>query len=320
MQPVDLAKEADAFDREVFRTPDIDHFCSSSAWVLAADAALMPRRTAFSFRSAHGYFAARLATHSAGFSYVEPIEMSWGLASPLIGIQVEALVDDVISLLATRRDWRLAIVSGVTANGPHRRALDAALPRRWERRNAQSAVRHIARLDGGIDGFLSRRSHGFRKALRKALRGAASHGLTFERVRAAEVDAAELYERIQRAEATSWKARDGVGIASGPMRAFYAAMLPRLCRLGQQRTLFARYRERDVGYVLGAAAADTYRGLQFSYDDGLAALQIGTLLQYHQILELCEEGINRYDLGTEMDYKRRWAESTMETEVLVVVR
>jgi CelD/BcsL family acetyltransferase involved in cellulose biosynthesis len=38
------------------------------------------------------------------------------------------------------------------------------------------------------------------------------------------------------------------------------------------------------------------------------------------IIELCEEGVIRYDLGTEMDYKRRWAEEVMETEMLVLVR
>jgi len=35
---------------------------------------------------------------------------------------------------------------------------------------------------------------------------------------------------------------------------------------------------------------------------------------------LCVEGVGRYDLGTEMDYKRRWAEEIMATEMLVLVR
>ena len=39
-----------------------------------------------------------------------------------------------------------------------------------------------------------------------------------------------------------------------------------------------------------------------------------------QVVELCGEGVGRYDLGTEMDYKRRWAEDIMETEMLVLVR
>ena len=104
------------------------------------------------------------------------------------------------------------------------------------------------------------------------------------------------------------------------MRAFYGAMLPRLCALGQQRTIFARLGGRDVGYILGAVMAGEYRGLQFSYDAEVAPLGIGGLLQLEQIGELCASGVARYDLGTEMDYKRRWAEDIMETEMLVLVR
>lgn len=321
MDPVDLAAHADAFDHAVMQTPDIDRFCSSAAWILAADAALMPRRAGFSFRGRYGYLAACRGIHPTGFPYIEPVELSWGLASPIIGGDVEALVADVVSLLAQRSDWRFAILSGLTAAGPQRRALEAALPARWERRSGGPAtVRHVARLTGGIDGFLARRSREFRKSIRKALRSAAERGLTFEAVRAAEAEATALYDRIQCVEATSWKAREGVGISEGPMRAFYGAMLPRLCRLGQQRTMFARYRDRDVGYILGAVTVDEYRGLQFSYDHSLAELNIGSLLQYYQIVRLCDEGVVRYDLGTEMDYKRRWAESIMATEMLVVVR
>ena len=207
-----------------------------------------------------------------------------------------------------------------TATGPQRAALDAALPARWERRRGQPTVRHVASLDGGVDGFLARRSRELRKSLRKSLRAADDAGLTFESVRATRGEARALYERIQAVETRSWKSQEGVGISAGPMRAFYAAMLPRLCALGQQRTIFARQHGRDVGYILGAVMGGEYRGLQFSYDDELSRLGIGGLLQYHQVVELCDEGVARYDLGTEMDYKRRWAEDIMETEMLVLVR
>jgi CelD/BcsL family acetyltransferase involved in cellulose biosynthesis len=66
--------------------------------------------------------------------------------------------------------------------------------------------------------------------------------------------------------------------------------------------------------------AGEYRGLQFSYDDALTRHNIGSLLQVRQIAELCDAGVARYDLGTEMEYKRRWAEDIMETEMLVLVR
>ncbi|HEX4453131.1 MAG TPA: GNAT family N-acetyltransferase [Kofleriaceae bacterium] len=320
MEPVDLAAIADDFDHEVARTPAIDRFCSSTAWVLAAAGALMPPRAPFSFRGQHGYFAAMRGVHPAGFPYIEPVELAWGLASPLIGADAAALVEEIVPVLAERRDWQLAILSGLTVSGPQRRALDATLPPRWERRRGQPTIRHVASLDGGIDGFLSRRTREFRKSMRKSARAAAAASATFEIVRAGELDADALYDRIQRVEAASWKSRDGVGIAAGPMRAFYAAMLPRLCRLGQQRTIFARVGDRDVGYILGAVMAGEYRGLQFSYDADVAQLGIGSLLQLEQIRELCAEGVLRYDLGTEMDYKRRWAEDIMETEMLVLVR
>jgi hypothetical protein len=320
VEPIDLAACADEFDREVVRTPAIDRFCSSSAWILAATAALMPPRAPFSFKGEFGYFAAMRGVHPAGFPYVEPVELAWGLASPLIGTDPVGLVDEVVPLLANRRDWQLAIFAGLTVTGPQRRALDATLPARWERRRGQPTIRHVASLEGGIDGFLSRRSRELRKTLRKSTRAAREAGLSFEAVRVGEREAGALYDRIQAVEARSWKSREGVGIHAGPMRGFYGAMLPRLCALGQQRTIFARFGNRDVGYILGAVMAGEYRGLQFSYDENLARYGIGGLLQYEQVLALCDEGIARYDLGTEMDYKRRWAEDIMETEMLVLVR
>jgi len=281
----------------------------------------MPARTPFSFAGTSGYFAAMRGMHPAGFPYIEPLELAWGLAAPLIGRDPAAIVAEVVTTLAQRRDWQLAIFSGLTADGPQRRALDRVLPPRWERRRGTPTVRHVASLDGGVDGFLSRRSRELRKSLRKSLRVAAQAGVVFESVRGKlPGDAAALYDRIQQIEVASWKARDGVGISAGPMRTFYQLMLPRLCAQHQQRTVFARVADRDVGYIFGAVFEGEYRGLQFSYDDDHAALGIGGLLQYHQVVELCDDGVARYDLGTEMDYKRRWAEDVMATEMLVLVR
>lgn len=320
VEQIDLAANADDFDREIAQTPAIDRFCSSSAWILAASTALMPPRAAFSFRGEHGYLAAARGVHPAGFPYIEPIELAWGLASPLVGRDPQGLAQETVALLAQRRDWQLAILAGMTGDGPQRRALERAMPGKWERRRGTPTIRHVASLDGGVEGFLSRRSRELRKTIRKSLRAASEAGVTFESVRVSLVEAGALYERIQAVEQNSWKARESVGISQGPMRAFYGAMLPRLCQLGQQRTMFARLDGRDVGYILGAVFDGEYRGLQFSYDDEHARLGLGALLQYHQIVELCDEGIGRYDLGTEMDYKRRWAEDVMETEMLVLVR
>jgi GNAT acetyltransferase-like protein len=318
VEPVDLAASADEFDRAVAATPAIDRFCSSSAWILAASSTLMPPRAPFSFRGEHGFFAAMRGVHPAGFPYIEPVELAWGLASPLIGSDSNALVADVVTVLAQRRDWQLAIFSGLTDSGPQRKALETMLPPRWERRRGTPTLRHVASLAGGLDGFLARRPRELRKSLRKTLKLAEREGVVFETIATGDPDA--LYARIQDVESRSWKSRQGVGISAGPMRAFYGAMLPRLLAKSQHRLMFARKDDRDIGYIFGAVFEREYRGLQFSYDDDAARFGIGSLLQYHQVAALCDESVERYDLGTEMDYKRRWAEEIMETEMLVLVR
>jgi hypothetical protein len=321
MEPVDLADVAEDFDRQVAATVGIDGFCSSSAWILPAAAALMPPRTPYAFRSDHGYFAAMRGIHPAGFAYVEPLELAWGLASPVIGADAVAVGEEVVALLASKRDWQVAILPGMADDGPQRRTIEARAPARWERRLGTPTVRHVASLEGGVDGYVARRSRDLRKSLRKGLRAAAADGITFASVRVGDAAAATaLYARIQAVEARSWKSAEAVGIGAGPMREFYAAMLPRLAPVGRQRTIFARHGEVDVGYILGAVFGGEYRGLQFSYDDDYARFGLGGLLQYHQIVELCAEGVERYDLGTDMDYKRRWAERQVSTGMLILLR
>ena len=125
VEPVELSTVADDFDHEVVVTPGIDRFCSASAWILAAAAALMPPRVAFSFRGKTGYFAAMRGVHPAGFPYIEPVELAWGLASPLVGADPDALVAEVVPLLVARRDWQLAIFAGLSADGLLRSAKSA---------------------------------------------------------------------------------------------------------------------------------------------------------------------------------------------------
>jgi Acetyltransferase (GNAT) domain len=327
---IDLAERADEFDALVAQSPQIDRFCSSSAWVLSAAEALMPERPSATLVGTHGYFAAMLASYGNGVPYLEPLELSWGLACPLIGRDVAALVDEVAEQLARRLDWTFCLIPGVTADGPHQRAL-ARHGRPWMVRRGSTTQRHIANLDGGIDGFLRRRSPNFRRALQKSLRAASAAGIEFVAAAPMPVhlqrlvvegtdECSALYQRIMAVEVGSWKSLAGVGIAEGPMHAFYAAMLPRLLARQRARVMFARHHGVDVGYILGAVFEGEYRGLQFSYRNDYARYSIGSLCQFHQISALCAEGIRSYDLGTDMEYKARWAEEQFTTELQILIR
>jgi Acetyltransferase (GNAT) domain len=318
----ELDRRADAFDEVVASMPDIDHFCSSSAWILPAQAALMPRRRPWLFEGEHGYVAMMRGQHPDGWSYVEPLESMWGLACPLIGRDSALVATAFVGLCRERAgEWDVALLSGLAPGSTLCVRLVKQLAPHYELRLGPRAVRHVAELDGGIDAFLARRSRNFRRALRRALRDAEDAGIEFEPARPADAATAlAVYERIVRVEARSWKGLVGVGIDSGTMHDFYRDMLPRLAAHDRLRAIFARRQDQDIGYILGAVFLGTYRGLQFSFDHDDRALGLGNLCQYRQILALCDEGVTRYDLGTDMEYKRRWSDTTHDTISLIALR
>ncbi|HEX2568868.1 MAG TPA: GNAT family N-acetyltransferase [Polyangia bacterium] len=335
MEPLDLAAfdaVADEYDRAVARSRDLDHFCSSSAWILPAHEALMPPREPWLRRGEHGWVALARAAEG-NVRYLQPLEAMWGLASPLVGagdgggpgpgdvVEVCGLAAEFAAACFADAGWNLLLLSGVLAGAPLFQALLERFGRRCRLGLGPVTSRYVASLDGGLDGFLSRRSANFRHAVGKAVRRAAGLGVTVEPLEIREPGAAlAAYERLLQIERCSWKGQEGVGIDQGAMHEFYRLMLPRLARRGALRLMFARHEERDVGYILGGALGRTYRGLQFSFDDSYARHSLGNVMQYHQIAALCEEGVMHYDLGAEVEYKRRWAEPGLETVTLVVAR
>lgn len=315
-----LDQHAESFDAVVRATAGIDHFCSTSHWIVPAAAALMPPREPWLFRGEHAWVAMMRGQHPNGWHYIEPLEAVWGLACPLLGAEPARLAREIAALLrAHRADWHIALLSGVPAGSVLFHELVRALYSRHVLFQGQSTTRCVASLSGGLDGFLGRRSRMFRKGLRRALAAAATAGITFEPCHArAATEALALYERVQAVERRSWKGMDGVGIDAGPMHEFYRAMVPRLAEAGLLRLMFARHDGCDIAYVLGGVFASSYRGLQFSFDAAYEHLGLGNLCQYHQIVALAAEGVVEYDLGTVMDYKLRWAELQRDSIALIV--
>ncbi|ACY15200.1 GNAT family N-acetyltransferase [Haliangium ochraceum] len=315
-------RDSDAFDEAVAASSGIDRFCSSSAWILPAQATLMPPRQPWLFRDQHGYVAMMRGRHIDGWSYVEPLEAMWYLACPLVGPTPRELAARFGELCRGRPDdWDVALIGGLEPNSVLSEELATYLSMFCRLRLAPPTIRHVAELGDGFERYLGRRSRNFRKSLRRADDAARAAGIRFERVSARDSDqAAALYRRAVAIEERSWKGRAGVGIQDGAMHAFYQQMLPRLAARGRLRAIFASHRGRDVAFILGGVYLDTYRGLQFSFDADYSELSLGNLCQREQIAALCEEGVSRYDLGTDMEYKRRWADTTHETIALLAIR
>ncbi len=283
--------------------------------MLPAHDALMSEREPWIVRDGDAWILLATSTHPRGFAYAEPLEAAWGLACPLVGASGEAFVEEVRS---RDGEWDVLLLGGVLDRAPVRAELMTSLERHYELREANTTVRHVASLAGGIDGFLARRSRNFRRSLQRAVWRAEQQGVAFDVCDAAEPDPA--YERVLAVERRSWKGRARVGIDGGGMGEFYRLMTRRLAARGALRLMFAQRDGQDLAYILGGVFDGTYRGLQFAFDADCTDLALGNVCQYRQLEALCDAGISDYDLGTTGGgYKRRWAEREVASTLVLAV-
>jgi len=320
MSLAELEAQADDIDRLALAAPDIDSFCSSPTWILPAAAALMPPCEPLLHRGEAGFLAAGQRLHG-DIRVIEPLEAMWGLASPLVGPAAAPLAEAAGEIFRSLdRTWDALILSGLIVDSRLLQAVVRVLGARYRITLGPQTVRHVASLAGGADGYLARRARTTRKGLRQSERRAAAAGISFAEATAHDPGGADrLFERILAVEQRSWKGKARIGLDTAGMREFYQLMAQRLAAAGRLRVLFARVGEEEVGYVLGAVFGDTYRGLQFAFDDRYRAVGLGNLCQLEQVRRL-EPAIVRYDLGTGGDYKRAWAEHDVTSVALVAVR
>jgi len=309
----DLERQAEAFDADAFATPEIDHFCSSTDWILPAREAWAADSDTLILRGEHGWAALLQQVLADGEPVLAGFETMWGFACPLIGRDPRAVAREFADALA-QREWRLLLATGLPLGSAILRHLGAAFSR-CDVRSGPVLRRWEASLRGGVDGYLARRRPRLRSNLRRTARRARDERVTFE---PAAGDPGAIYQRVLEVEARSWKGPVGTGLLLDEMARFYR---PLAVRLGARlRAMFARQEGADIGYILGGVRGDTYRGFQFSFDRRYGHLSLGGLLQLAQIEQLCAEGIATYDLGIDMDYKHRWADGPRDTLTLVVVR
>lgn len=302
----DFERDIDAYDAVVRESHGIDRFCSSSDWVLAARDAWAPGAPTFLARGAHGYAAFVRRTEPNGAQLLTGFDTEWGFASPLVGHDGVARE---FAAAVEGEPWHAILLPGLLPGARLMRAVVAAF-RHHQVRLGPTLTRWVASLDDGLDGYLSRRDAKLRSNLRRAAKRARAEGITFETTGS--------LERALAVERRSWKGVACTGLLVPEMHAFYRALLARLG--GRARMVFARKDGEDVGYILGGVRDGTYRGFQFSYDEGFAHVSLGSLLQVEQIAVLAAEGIGTYDMGIDLPYKRRWADGAVDTVTLAVVR
>jgi hypothetical protein len=318
----ELSARADEFDRLVGVSPEIDTFCSSTAWVLPARAAFAPTADPFLLRTPEGYVALMGVDIVAGGRALVPLEAGWGLACPFIGPEPRPLLEHLATAALLDRTWDAMLLSGVPVQSRLLTLVRQVLGRRFVLGLGPRAGRCIAGLEGGLEGFLSRRSPKFRADLRRTDRAAARAGFEYDWVDALPdaraVDA--FLDRVVSVERRSWKGRTGQGIDRPPSLTFYELMIRRMAVRGILRAVFVRAGDEDVAFVFGGVIGRRYRGLQVSFDDAWRDAGAGKLAHLEIIRRLAEEGVDVYDMGQDMPYKRRWAETVAESVTIVALR
>jgi CelD/BcsL family acetyltransferase involved in cellulose biosynthesis len=311
-----LASTCPRYDEQVATAVDIDAFCSSSRWIV-------PAFEAFQARSKPSVFVDDAVTLAFAESFVPRVGMClkppddiWGLGCPIVTPDAELGAARLIETLSARPlGARLALVTGILESTPLLRQIVSRARNKLLLRPCQGAVRHLAQLDDGLDGFLSRRSRKHRASLRNASRRASAAGVTFHTDRVTDEATLDLaFLRAMHVEQQSWKTLEGNGVAEGPMRVFTEQMLRTSVMAGDAVWFtFARQNDADVGYLHGVQTGDYFRGAQMSFAENTRPLSVGNLLQFNTITALCEAGLAVYDLGSSVPYKERWAERTLST-------
>lgn len=259
-------------------------------------------------------------------SVLVPLDRVWGFGSPIACSpgQAESACRDIADQLVADPSWKVCALSGLAEGEALDQAVISAFGRHVSLYAGETRTRCRASLDGGIDGYLARRSREHRRNIRQAERRSADRRITFEVDDGR--DSASTIARLHAVEHRSWKGLEGSGIESLEMAALYERLVRDLGATGALRCVFAQAADndigdvRDVGFILGGVLGDTYRGLQISYVEEHRDLGIGNLLQWHEVQRMCTEQLRTYDLGMDIDYKRRWAEQLFETRTVLAVR
>ena len=303
----------------------IDPWCSRPTWALAVNGAFSTDADPgppIGLESELGQAVFASLRADDGTTVLAPLDRVWGFGSCIIPSRdapTRDLLDDTVAALLARSDWRICALSGMVEHSPIDEAVVEAFGRHLPLYAGASRTRCQASLAGGVDGYLSRRAREHRRNVRQAERRANSAGVIYDV--ADDHPPERMIRRLHAVETESWKGREGSGIEANEMARLYERLIGDLGRRNAVRCVFAQLPSgADVGFILGGVLGDTYRGLQVSFIEESRGLSVGNLLQWHEVQRMCTENLRTYDLGMDIDYKRRWAENEMTTRTVFAVR
>jgi hypothetical protein len=293
------------WNKVALSTGQADPFCCLPSWQLSFHDAFSPQRRLLIKECSNNVIAFAEKVFSPESIYLTPIEPLWFFGNPLLGrYSVEVFLDTLVDIEHFYSPiFPRIMISGIRPNGTLYRRLREHFDEKFNFILHSSGIQCASSLEGGLDGFLSRRSSNHRRHLKKQGKKVLGNDISFERNSpASNQEAEEVYSRMISVELASWKGIEQCGMAEPQSNEFYGIMMKRLAFSKSARVIFAKHEEKDIGFIFGGMAGSTYRGQQFSYDEEWRSASIGNMMQLEQIKWLCEEGAKRYDMGPLLGY------------------
>ncbi|MBN2105849.1 MAG: GNAT family N-acetyltransferase [Deltaproteobacteria bacterium] len=317
MQQLDSSEfqqQAQTYNRAVAAFAGIDPYCSRTDWILSFHASFTPLAPLHIWHEQESFVVLAQGRPSAEKTLFSSMDSMWGFATALVGGQSPRMLGSICR--ESLRQVHLILYGLPNDRG----FLDAVARETATTHQAfllNPVSRCVASLQGGMDGFLSRRSSKFRVNMRRAAKLVADAGVKFRCIDRLPADTLTgFYTELLAIESRSWKGHSGEGADQPPMRDFYRHMFKRIGPAGLLRVIVAELDGQQIGYLHGACVHGRFRGLQFSFDDRYRALSLGNVLQLNMLEWLCREQAELYDLGMAVPYKKKWAELEHRTQTM----
>ena len=245
-----------------------------------------------------------------------PLERHWKFGCPLLGPQAVELLCSVLTDVRRLIGDRLLQfeVPGIFPGDPLLPEIQSQFKAIGHQRQDSHAA---ALIDNDINAWNSRRSPGYRRFLKRALRTASDEGIRMERLTPASYHKAwNAFNRMLAVEKKSWKGRGSTGLFDLP--AFCQDLLCQYAEAGNAMVIFATRNGEDVGFCFGGYSDGVYRGQQTSYSEQVRNFSVGHLMHYETARWLCERKARLHHFGPiqpKMNYKRRLCELELQSDV-----
>jgi hypothetical protein len=218
-----------AMNRAAARTEHGDPLCCRTEWQLSYLEAFTPEATPLFRESGDSMVAFVDSSFPDGSRILLPLDQSWLYGAPLLGPDAIDLLLELLAEPAMRELPPTLWLSGITPNGERHQQLVSALQRTHKLHvitSPPAPLQCSASLEGGYDGYLSRRSGHFRRRLKSAERKASAMGVSFERCAPVSAEHAQrVFDRMLAIEYRSWKGIGSCGMEQPQSRDFYSRML-----------------------------------------------------------------------------------------------